>query len=117
MNDINYDVLHNIKERMAQKFTILLTGYLRDAEGYLNVLRDNIPDGDIAQVIEASHTLKSSSGLLGLEKVHSCAEKLEYDATGMLETGDSNLAMLQDCFNELHQNFSNIKGELQSELD
>lgn len=116
MEIIDYDTFNKLKERMKAKFPILLEGFMRDAKGYFAAISTNIPDGDLSQVIEASHSLKSASGLLGLKLVHAHAEKLEYKAKDMKEQGISTLHELQHLFDEVQNAFSDVEGHLLMEL-
>lgn len=116
MSTIDYNTFNTLKERMKAKFPVLLEGYLKDANTYLDTIRTNIQDGDLNRIIESAHSLKSGSGILGLSDVHAHAEKLENKSKDMLEGETSQPGELQPCFETLHQAFSDIEETLHAEL-
>ncbi len=117
MSKIDYDTFNKLKERMKAKFSVLLEGFLRDAKNYVATIHTNIPDGDLNQIIESAHSLKSASGLLGLTHVHAHAETLEYKGKDMLKTGAEKLHDLQSSFYELQNAFYDVEGDLLIELE
>ena len=117
MSDIDFHTFNKIKERMKSKFPILLGGYLSDAKKYQDRIRANIPSGDINDLIEAVHSFKSASGLLGLINVHLAAQTLEYAGKGLKEKGESNFESLGALYDELNNAFSTVEDILNSELD
>lgn len=117
MENIDYATFNKLKERMKNKFPVLLNGYIQDAKKYIETAQNNIPNGDIKQAVEAVHSLKSSSGLLGIVQVHKAAETLEYAGKDLLEKGENNAQSLQPITEYLHTAFSNVEPELQKELN
>lgn len=117
MSNIDKEVFNKLKERMKEKFPVLLGGYLRDAKTYLVTVETNIPDGDISALIAAVHSLKSASGLLGITEVFSGAEKLEYTAKEIQEKGGQNFHSLGILYAELQNMFSEVEGDLRAELE
>ncbi len=117
MTDIDKAVFDKLKERMKAKFPILLGGYLRDAKAYLETIETNVSGGQIDEIIGASHSLKSASGLLGIMEVHEGSKKVEYQAKDMQEANNSDLDSLKPACTDLMNAFKAVEGELQKELD
>lgn len=113
---INYDTFNTLKERMKTKFPVLLEGYLRDSKSYLVTIETNLPEGDINAVINAAHSLKSASGLLGINHVHKAAEALEYAGKDLLESGAQQYGDLNLHSTALQSAFSAVEGDLRNEL-
>lgn len=116
MENIDYNTFNVLKERMKAKFAILLEGYLQDAHGYIEAIDAALPNNDITAIIEAAHTFKSSSGLLGLMVVHKNAETLEYAAKDLQEQGSTDSSSLAAMSDALKTAFSDIEEILQQEL-
>tara|TARA_B100001989_G_C24550033_1_gene473763 strand:+ start:2126 stop:2488 length:363 start_codon:yes stop_codon:yes gene_type:complete len=116
MEKIDFDTFNKIKERMKAKFPVLLEGYIKDCKGYLATIEINIPDGDLKGLIEATHSMKSASGLLGVVHVHKAAETLEYAGKDMLENPSGNFESLRQYFIGLQDSFSSVEADLRTEL-
>lgn len=115
MNQVDYEVFNTLKNKMKAKFPILLEGFLRDARTYIVTIETNLPDGRLQDILEASHSLKSASGLLGLVHVQSVAEDIEYSAKTMMENGEDNLVSLISKHEKLQSAFSDVVDFLDSE--
>lgn len=116
MSAIDYATFNTLKERMKAKFPVLLEGYLRDAGGYLETIRSNIPGGDLKTIIGEAHSFKSASGLLGLSGVHKAAEALEYAGKDLQERGAVSYEKLVPHYEALKTAFTEVEGEIRSEL-
>ena len=116
MDHIDKETFNILKERMKAKFPILLGGYLRDAKAYMVAIETNVPNGSLNEIIEASHSLKSASGLLGIVHVHGEAERVEYTGKELQEKGSSDLKSLQSVCSDLKSAFSAVEDELRAEL-
>ena len=116
MTDIDWNTFNALKTRMKTKFPILLEGYLRDAKVYLTRIEQGLPTGNLPDIIEASHSLKSASGLLGLQNIHNQAKIIEYSAKDMHDREAFNTESLTlDCAN-LISAFDAISNTLEQEL-
>ena len=112
MKQIDETIFTTLKERMGHKFPILLSGYLRDAQKYLVTIETNLPNGDLDQIVHASHSLKSSSALLGIEQVSKTSEKIEYEAKTMADNNQSDFTQLSSSYSDLQNAFSHVQTEL-----
>ena len=117
MNKIDPETFSKIKERMNSKFPILLEGYLRDAKAYLVTIETNMPDGSLADLVEAAHSLKSASGLLGVLHVHKLAETLEYEGKDLQKENATHFGNLESVFKNLQNAFSEVESDLKVELN
>jgi HPt (histidine-containing phosphotransfer) domain-containing protein len=117
MSTIDKDIFLKLKERMKEKFPMLLEIYLRDTEKYLTCIDTNVPDGDVDEVINAAHSLKSASGLLGAVDLSQRAGKMEYAAISCKENNQANLESLRPDCNAMRSSFSAIEGDLRAELN
>lgn len=116
MSIMDYETFNKLKERMKAKFPTLLEGYLQNSKNYLAIIDTNLPNGDLNALIEAAHSMKSASGLLGILNVHKAAETLEYAGKNLLETSPANFEKLRPDYEILQSAFSEVEGDLQSEL-
>jgi HPt (histidine-containing phosphotransfer) domain-containing protein len=114
---IDYGTFNKLKDRMQTKFPILLEGYLNDSRKYLSTVETNLPDGDLSAVIEATHSMKSASGLLGILQVHEAAETLEYAGKDMSQQGAANTDILRSYYDTLRSAFTNVEDVLEDELN
>ncbi len=117
MSTIDREIFDKIKERMKTKFPILLEGFLRDAKKYLVTAGSNLPSGDIVAIIEATHSLKSASGLLGITDVHDFAEKLEYAGKNLQSSETTNFESLNPIYENLQNSFLAVEDTLLAELE
>lgn len=114
---INRETFNKLKDRMGEKFPILLNGYITDARTYIVTIGTNLPEGDIDEVIGAAHSLKSSSGLLGIAQVSAGAETLEYAAKDHKEQNPPHHHNLIPPYEELQNMFSEVESDLTTELE
>jgi HPt (histidine-containing phosphotransfer) domain-containing protein len=116
MSKIDYDTFNKLKERMKAKFPTLLEGYLRDSKSYLATIEGNLSDGDLGALIDASHSMKSASGLVGIMHAHNAAETLEYAGKALQEGDFASHESLRSNYEALQNAFFEIEDELQNEL-
>lgn len=117
MDGLDQNAFMEIKERMKTKFPILLEGYLRDAKAYIVTIEANIPTGSMPDLIDAAHSLKSSSGLLGVVHVSKEAERIESEAKNIQDSGGANMQGIRPHYENLQAAFSAVEGTLRSELE
>lgn len=118
MSKIDKETFEKLKFRMKAKFPILLEGYLNDAKSYIATIDTNLlPGGELSQIVEASHSLKSASGLLGIVDVHVEAEKVEYTGKSQIDSGQNNIAAVQPHIEHLKNAFSAVESDLKIELE
>ena len=117
MAKIEYETFNKLKDRMKAKFPVLLEGFLRDANNYLVTIDAGLSGDDLAPAIDAAHSLKSASGLLGLTEVHKAAETLEYQAKEKQDAGQHGADdQLRASSAALRAAFADVEDDLQDEL-
>ena len=113
MTVINRDAFDALQNRMGDKFPTLLAGFLKNAIQYLEAIQTGLNEQDLDAIIHGAHSLKSSSGLLGLVQIHDSAEILEYKAKDLSAVNDNNVQDLVPLYETLNSNFSNAQKELE----
>ncbi len=117
MSGVDSTIFNQIKERMKAKFPMLLEVFLADSKSYLETIGSNIDSGNIDEVIAAAHSLKSSSGLLGLVDVQNSSANMEHTAKELQSAGNSDLSTLKPICDEMNLAFDAVKDGLYSELE
>lgn len=117
MSGVDSTVFNQIKERMKNKFPMLLEVFLTDSKVYLETISANIESGNVDEVIGASHSLKSSSGLLGLVDVQKSSANMEHTAKELQSSGDTDLSKLKPISDEMNMAFDAVKDGLYGELE
>lgn len=117
MSGVDSTIFNQIKERMKNKFPMLLEVFLTDSKSYLETIGSNIESGNIDEVIAASHSLKSSSGLLGLVDVQNSSATMEHTAKELQSAGNTDLSSLKPISDEMNLAFDTVKDGLYSELE
>lgn len=118
MSTFDYNTLNSLKDRMEEKFPMLVECYLEDGQGYIDTIKNQFPAGDLDSLIAAAHNLKSASGLLGAIKVHEVAGKLEYSGKAMLVAKDEedveNIERLLPLYDSVYRAFAEAQEVLVS---
>ena len=117
MTQIDKETFDNIKERMKQKFPVLVDVFLKDARSYIAEICANV-SGDINAVIHAAHSLKSASGILGLTQMQTLSEHIEDSGRDIQDGADTEeaRAAIKVLSDELQSAFQDIEGTLQQEI-
>ena len=74
---IDLNALRSAQSIMQGKFVKILNYYFEDTETYLDSIRKGIEQNDMALIIPAAHTIKSSSKQLGADLLANTAAELE----------------------------------------
>lgn len=116
MTSIDQDIFNSLKERMKQKFPILLSTYLQDAEKYIEEIHAHV-SADINPLIHAAHSLKSASGILGLTQMQKLSEQIEHEGNAIQDGSDTEerRAKIKALSDELQSAFAEIESILQQE--
>ena len=117
MSTINYEVFNTLKTRMKDKFPKLIEHFLSDSKKYLATISMGMSESHLDQVINAAHSLKSGSGLLGLSEVSMLSESLEYKSKDLHETKQGSMNELEHLSRQIQTAFSAVEGDLRAELD
>ncbi len=108
MDAIDQDVFNKLKVRMKDKFPVLIDGFLRDSKLYIETIQTNIPTADISKIINAAHSLKSASGLLGFKQLHFEANRIEYIAKDLEENGEESAQNLLPTIDTLNNAYLQV---------
>ena len=79
---INLEELESLKNKLKQRFSILIQHYIEDAEKYMSGIEEGLSSGDLNVIATNAHPLKSSSAVLGLSGVSEIAKTIEVAAKG-----------------------------------
>jgi HPt (histidine-containing phosphotransfer) domain-containing protein len=83
----------------ADKFQELITLYITDTERLLKECRKNLNSSDAGMLRENAHSIKGSSGNMGITGMYEAAKALEDSAkSGDLSSANSDLSILQTLF-------------------
>jgi signal transduction histidine kinase/CheY-like chemotaxis protein len=95
---LDFSVYERAREFMGDRFDILVRIFLEDARCHIEVLKRNA-EGDLpaADSVLPAHTLKSSSGQLGLQRVSALALELERQASALSREGRASAPLLEDA--------------------
>jgi HPt (histidine-containing phosphotransfer) domain-containing protein len=100
-NDTSLDMstLNELRDMLDDGLDELLTEYLDDTSLQLARLRAAVHSEDIAAVASISHTMKGSSGNLGVSGVYTLCQELEQAAnSGAIVNVDVLLAAIEVAF-------------------
>ena len=70
---INHEYLAEARSVMKDKFPTMIEYFLEDSATYINSIKDGLAANDAAQIAAPAHTIKSSAGQLGAEKISEIA--------------------------------------------
>lgn len=81
-NDTPLDIgtLSELRSMLEEELDELLIEYLHDTRSQLTELHQAVANGDSAALVSISHTLKGSSGNLGVSNVYLLCQALEQEA-------------------------------------
>lgn len=93
-----------LKEFIDDKFPDVVEVYLRSSEGYVEDIVSALEAGDAQKLSDAVHTLKSSSGNLGLMVFSEMCSALELKAIEVLNggAGFDEVAALAENFEDVY---------------
>jgi HPt (histidine-containing phosphotransfer) domain-containing protein len=76
-NCLNMATIEELRAILGDGFAELVEEYLKDSPRQIRQLRRAAEEGDMAQLVRAAHTLKGSSGNIGVQAVYLAAEEIE----------------------------------------
>lgn len=100
-NDTPLDMgtLNELREMLEEGLDELLNEYLGDTSSQLVKLQAAVGSADIAAIASVSHTLKGSSGSLGVSRVYALCQELEQEAnSGAIADAAASLAAIEVAF-------------------
>ncbi|MDY7004385.1 MAG: response regulator [Cyanobacteriota bacterium] len=100
-----------------ESLIILINDYLVDGNEYMNVIRKSIKNNDYTALKRASHTLKSSSAVLGAINFSQLCEELELMSRAVVESGvDFNVKKAIEILSLLETEWERVQEELSQEI-
>ena len=110
MTSLNLTTLNELKEMLEEGLDELLDEYLIDTPSQLAQLREAVEAGDINAIASVAHTLKGSSGNLGINAVYLLCQELEQEAkAGELCDGAGNVAAIEAAFSQAKDDLAVFK--------
>ncbi len=108
----------NLYDDEPDTLAILIQDYLADGDKHISTIRKSIKKRDYAGLKGASHTLKSSSALLGAINFSELCKELEYMARGVIESGaDFNLEKATEILSQSENEWEKVQEELSQEIN
>ncbi|MGK7918585.1 MAG: response regulator [Trichodesmium sp.] len=109
---------HSLYDDEPDTLVILIQDYLADGDKHMTNIRKSIKKRDYAGLKSASHTLKSSSALLGAINFSELCKELEYMARGVIEGGENfNLGKATEILAQLETEWEKVQEELTMEVN
>lgn len=105
-NDTPLDIstLSELRAMLEEGLEELLVEYLDDTRSQLTKLRTAVASGDNAAIVSISHTLKGSSGNLGVSNVYRLCQALEQEArSGSVLDATASLRAIEVAFERAQQ--------------
>ncbi len=98
-NTLNLTTLNELKELLEEGLDELLEEYLDDTPNQLAQLREAVAANDVVAIDSIAHTLKGSSGNLGVHGVYQLCAALEQEAKeGVVADAAASLATIEAEF-------------------
>lgn len=98
---LDMSTLDELREMLEEGLDELLTEYLADTQHQLTQLRQVADSNNMAAIATISHTLKGSSGNLGVSSMYALCQVLEQEAKcGVVADMAASLGALEDAFNK-----------------
>ena len=101
-NSLDLAVLNELKDILEEGLEELLEEYLEDTPRQLSLLRAAVDAGDVSEIGTVAHTLKGSSGNLGISALYLLCAALEQEAKeGAVIDASASLAALEVEFDKV----------------
>lgn len=81
---IDLDTLRDSRNMMGEKFPRIMGYFYEDTENYLQTMEQAVQESNIAAIVPAVHTIKSSCKQIGAEQLSQAAAELEIYARHLL---------------------------------
>ncbi|NEP73571.1 MAG: response regulator [Okeania sp. SIO2G4] len=107
----------NLYDDEPDTLIILIQDYLVDGNKHMDIIRKSIKKHDYTALKGASHTLKSSSALLGAINFSELCQELEHMTRAVVESGaDFNLKKALEILSLVGAEWERVKEELTQEI-
>jgi|GEM_PF-6254036 len=104
-DDIDFEIMDNIKNMMSAKFNDLIEKYLKNSTDYIKRADQAVIERDAETVLSVVHPLKSASASLGLVRMEAIAKSIEAVSDTMVNGGadkwleiEKDMAALQEAY-------------------
>lgn len=77
---IDVGAIEELHQTMGEKISRMFDYFVSDSAEYVRRVDCGFSSSDIKEIIESSHSLKSSSRLIGAIRLSNCAELIEFSA-------------------------------------
>ena len=117
MPELDRSQLNDMKSVMRHNFEQFVEISVKTMKGHMDDLRLNIKEENFEGIHDSAHPLASTSGYLGLTKVHDLAKDIEGAATVEGEGGTPEISSIKQLFENLQQEFQGVMLLLLEELE
>jgi HPt (histidine-containing phosphotransfer) domain-containing protein len=112
INPLNLATLNELKEVLEEGLDELLKEYLSDAPQQLSQLQVAAEAGDIPTLAAVAHSLKGSSGSLGIDHLYRLCAALELEAKGgVVADAMASVAAIKDEFDRAREALASYMAE------
>jgi len=101
-NFVNLSVFEEMKELLEEDFNEILIEYQNEIPKYISDIEIFFAENKSTDLMAKAHTLKSTSGNLGFEKIVMLSQQLEENLRKNNEQYDYS-SVVKECINELNE--------------
>ncbi|NEN91109.1 MAG: response regulator [Okeania sp. SIO3H1] len=117
INPKTLEDFRNLYDDEPDTLIILIQDYLVDGNKHMDIMRKSIKKHDYTSLKGASHTLKSSSALLGAINFSQLCQELEHMTRAVIESGaDFNLKKALEILSLVETEWERVQEELNQEI-
>ncbi|MGM0593777.1 MAG: Hpt domain-containing protein [Pseudomonadota bacterium] len=107
---LDMDTLDDLRTMLDDGLEELLEEYLLDSARTLEALQEAAQRGDRAELVDLAHSLKGSSGNLGIQAVYRLSEQLEQDArSGALDDPAGRVEALAQVYQQTREALASLR--------
>jgi len=111
---LNQKIIEETKIVMKENFVIMVAYFLEDVAADIAAIQDRVHNKNAEKIILSSHTIKSSSKLVGAENLSVVAMKIEELAREMSTGKEADSKELVLLLGQLRKAFSDAEPELKA---
>jgi HPt (histidine-containing phosphotransfer) domain-containing protein len=116
MPELNQQVIEESKEVMQDSFVTMVQYFLEDVVKDINKIQEGVTEQDLEKIISSSHTIKSSSKLLGAERLSNSALAIESRALEIQKSKSSDISDIPPLLVQLQNAYKDAEPELKALL-
>lgn len=106
---LDMEIVEQTRNTMKKRFAIMVEYFLEDSENYIKTIITAIEQEHSKDVIQAAHTIKSSSRSLGAIEVSDLAKKIEFITQEMHDKNEINFSIIEPLAQKLEASFQETK--------